>query len=179
MHKDVQKIILTEKQIQAKIQELAKRINADYKNKDLVLIVILRGAAMFLADLSKQINVPHTIDFIVATRYGYHDAPRGEVKLIKDLDQSISGKNILIIEDIVDNGCTIKYIYDHLKQRGPKSLKICTLFDKPYNRKIKIKLDYTGFLVQEEFVVGYGLDYKQKYRNLPYLAILKPEIYKN
>lgn len=177
MHKDIQKIIFTEEKIQSRIKQLAKKINNDYKNKNLLLVVILRGAALFLADLSRQIRIPHWIDFIVATRYGYYDTPRGEVKLIKDLDQPIYNKDILIIEDIIDNGTTIHYIMKHLKQRKPKSLKICSLFDKPYHRRIKIKINYCGFKVPDKFVVGYGLDYKQRYRNFPYLAVLKPEIH--
>lgn len=172
MHPDLEEVLYTEEEIRTRINELGKQISKDYQNEDLILIVILRGAVVFLADLTRTIDVNAMIDFIVVTRYGYADKP-GQLKIIKDLDYPIEGKHIIIIEDIIDEGYTLFHLKEALLLRRPASLKICALFDKPAGRKINIKPDYAGFTIPDKFVVGYGLDFKQKFRNLPYLASVK------
>jgi hypoxanthine phosphoribosyltransferase len=172
---DVEKILFTEEEIKTRIIQMGEEISRDYKDKDLVLIAILRGAIIFLADLSRSIKLDLTLDFMVVTRYGYSDKP-GEVKILKDLDVCIENKDVLIVEDVIDNGDTLNFLIENLKLRNPASLKICTLFDKPTHRRVPIKPHYNGFFIPDRFVVGYGLDYKQKYRNLPFLATLKPGV---
>ena len=172
MHPDLEEILYPEEEIKGRIAGLGKQLSKDYKDKDLVFIVILRGAVVFLADLTRTLDVNAMIDFIVVTRYGYADKP-GQLKIIKDLDYPIEGKHIIIIEDIIDEGYTLYYLKEALLLRRPASLKICALFDKPGGRKINIKPDYVGFTIPDKFVVGYGLDFKQRFRNLPYLASVR------
>jgi hypoxanthine phosphoribosyltransferase len=172
---DVEQILFTEEEIKNRINQMGVQISKDYKDKDTVLIAILRGAIIFFADLSRAIKQNITLDFMVVTRYGYSDQP-GEVKILKDLDTCIEKKHVLIVEDVIDRGDTLNYLLENLKLRNPASLKVCTLFDKPVHRRVRIKPDYNGFIIPDRFVVGYGLDYKQKYRNLPYLATLKPGV---
>ncbi|MFH1453326.1 MAG: hypoxanthine phosphoribosyltransferase [Armatimonadota bacterium] len=177
MHPDLKEIIITEEKIQSKIKELAGQISEDYKDKDLLMLVILRGGVMFLADLSRNLTINTSIDFMAVTRYSGSMTPSNEVKIIKDLDKPIEDKDVLIIEDIIDNGKTLSFLTEHLKHRKPRSIKICTLLDKPERRKTSIQPDYNGFVIPDKFVVGYGLDYKQRYRNLPYIGVMKQEIY--
>jgi len=167
-------ILFTAEEIKNRIKQIGEEISRDYRGREVIVIVTLRGAVVFLADLTRLLDLDVTIDFIVVTRYGYADRP-GQLKIIKDLDYPIEGKDIVIIEDIVDEGYTLYYLKEALMLRRPASLNVCALFDKPSRRKVEIKPDYTGFIIPDEFIVGYGLDYKQKYRNLPYLTVIKRE----
>ncbi|MDQ7822173.1 MAG: hypoxanthine phosphoribosyltransferase [Candidatus Eremiobacteraeota bacterium] len=175
MHPELAEILYTEEEMRHRIEELGKEISADYANEELIIIVLLRGAVIFLADLTRTLDINATIDFIVVTRYGYADRP-GQLRIIKDLDYPIEGKHIIIVEDIVDEGYTLFQIKEALLLRKPASLKICTLFDKPARRKVAVTPDYIGFTIPNKFIVGYGLDYKQRFRNLPYLATVKDEL---
>ncbi|EOD01136.1 hypoxanthine phosphoribosyltransferase [Caldisalinibacter kiritimatiensis] len=177
MEQNIKQVLITEEELQNKIKELGEQITEDYKGKDLILICVLKGAVMFMADLAKNIDLPLTMDFMAVSSYGSSTESSGVVKIIKDLDTSIEGKEVLIVEDIIDTGLTLSYLLENLKSRGPKSVKICTLLDKPERRKADIKYDYKGFTVPDEFVVGYGLDFDEKYRNLPYICVLKEEVY--
>ena len=177
MKEDVLRVLLSEDEIREKVRELGGKITADYKNSNLVLVTVLKGAVVFLADLMRQIDVPAEIDFMVVSSYGSGVKSSGVVKIVKDLDVPLAGKDILIVEDILDSGLTLSYIKELLKSRGPRSIRIATLLDKPSRRKVDLQADYIGFSVPDEFVIGYGLDYDEKYRNLPYIGILKPEVY--
>lgn len=179
MEKDMEKILLSEAEIKAKVAELGKIISEEYKGKNLLLVTVLKGAVVFLADLMREIDIFAEIDFMVVSSYGSGVKTSGVVKIVKDLDIPLEGREILIVEDILDSGLTLSYIKEMLESRGPASIKIVTLLDKPSRRKVNLQADYTGFTVPDEFVVGYGLDYDEKYRNLPYIGILKPEVYSN
>lgn len=176
MIEDIKEILISEEEIKAKLKELGKRITEDYKGVDNVLLVgVLKGAVLFIADLIRHIDLPLEIDFMAVSSYGASTESSGVVRILKDLEQTIQGKNILIVEDIIDSGLTLSYLYNLLKSRKPADIKICTLLDKPSRRKIDIKVDYVGFEIPDYFVVGYGLDYNEKYRNLPFIGVLKPE----
>lgn len=178
MHQDIDHILVSEEQMKAKVTELGARISADYEGKDLLLVSILKGAVVFMADLMRAVTIPCGIDFMVVSSYGgANTSSTGLVKIIKDLDQDLSGKDVLIVEDILDTGITLSHLMPMLQMRNPNSLRLCTILSKPSRRKADIKPDYCGFEVPDEFVVGYGLDYDEKYRNLPYVGVLKPEIY--
>ena len=177
MKEDVLRVLLSEDEIREKVRELGGKITADYKNSNLMLVTVLKGAVVFLADLMRQIDVPAEIDFMVVSSYGSGVKSSGVVKIVKDLDVPLAGKDILIVEDILDSGLTLSYIKGLLESRGPRSIRIATLLDKPSRRKVDLQADYIGFSVPDEFVIGYGLDYDEKYRNLPYIGILKPEVY--
>lgn len=177
MKEDVLRVLLSEDEIREKVRELGGKITADYKNSTLMLVTVLKGAVVFLADLMRQIDVPAEIDFMVVSSYGSGVKSSGVVKIVKDLDVPLAGKDILIVEDILDSGLTLSYIKELLESRGPRSIRIATLLDKPSRRKVDLQADYIGFSVPDEFVIGYGLDYDEKYRNLPYIGILKPEVY--
>ena len=177
MKEDVLRVLLSEDEIREKVRELGGKITADYKNSNLMLVTVLKGAVVFLADLMRQIDVPAEIDFMVVSSYGSGVKSSGVVKIVKDLDVTLAGKDILIVEDILDSGLTLSYIKELLESRGPRSIRIATLLDKPSRRKVDLQADYIGFSVPDEFVIGYGLDYDEKYRNLPYIGILKPEVY--
>ena len=177
MKEDVLRVLLSEDEIREKVRELGGKITADYKNSNLMLVTVLKGAVVFLADLMRQIDVPAEIDFMVVSSYGSGVKSSGVVKIVKDLDVPLAGKDILIVEDILDSGLTLSYIKELLESRGPRSIRIATLLDKPSRRKVDLQADYLGFSVPDEFVIGYGLDYDEKYRNLPYIGILKPEVY--
>ena len=177
MKEDVLRVLLSEDEIREKVRELGGKITADYKNSNLMLVTVLKGAVVFLADLMRQIDVPAEIDFMVVSSYGSGVKSSGVVKIVKDLDVPLAGKDILIVEDILDSGLTLSYIKELLESRGPRSIRIATLLDKPSRRKVDPQADYIGFSVPDEFVIGYGLDYDEKYRNLPYIGILKPEVY--
>lgn len=177
MHKDIKKILIEEKELQAKVAELGAKITEDYKGKDLLIICVLKGAVIFTSDLIKRIDLPLDIDFMAISSYGANTKSSGVVRILKDLDMSIEGKHILIVEDIIDSGLTLAYMIENLKSRGPESVEICTILDKKERRTIDLDIKYTGFVVPDEFVVGYGLDYAEKYRNLPYIAVLKEEVY--
>ena len=177
MKEDVLRVLLSEDEIREKVRERGGKITADYKNSNLMLVTVLKGAVVFLADLMRQIDVPAEIDFMVVSSYGSGVKSSGVVKIVKDLDVPLAGKDILIVEDILDSGLTLSYIKELLESRGPRSIRIATLLDKPSRRKVDLQADYIGFSVPDEFVIGYGLDYDEKYRNLPYIGILKPEVY--
>ncbi|MCS6862055.1 MAG: hypoxanthine phosphoribosyltransferase [Abditibacteriales bacterium] len=174
MHDDIQSILIPAEQIQAAVARLGADITRDYAGVDLHLLGVLRGAAPFVCDLMRAIALPVTVDFIGVTSYGPN--VRGVVRITKDLDESITNRHVLVLEGIVDTGLTLSYILRSLATRGPASLKVCTLLNKPARRIIDVPLAYVGFEIPDEFVVGYGLDWRQKYRNLPYIATLKPEV---
>lgn len=174
---DMQEILIDAKTLHDKTVELGSRISTDYKDKNLLMVSILKGSVVFMADLMREIKIPARIDFMSVSSYGAGVKTSGVVKIIKDLDIPLEGYDLLIVEDILDSGLTLHYIIDILKSRKPKSIAICTLLDKPDRRKVEVKPDYVGFNIPDEFVVGYGLDYAEKYRNLPFIGILKPEVY--
>lgn len=177
MKNDVKKILLNEEQIKEINKKLGEQISKDYAGKKLLLVSILKGAVVFMSDIMREISIPCRIDFMVVSSYGKGTKTSGVVKIVKDLDINLEGYDVLIIEDILDTGLTLSYIVDILKGRNPNSVKICTFLDKPDRRIADIKADYTGVAVPDEFVVGYGLDHDEKYRNLPFVGVLKPEIY--
>lgn len=177
MKNSIKSILVDEEALQLKIKELGEQITKDYQRKELLVVCILKGAVMFVSDLIKRIDLPLEIDFMAISSYGNSTKSSGIVRIIKDLNEDIKGKHILIVEDIIDSGLTLSYLIDNLKSREPASVAICTLLDKPDNRKTEIDIVYTGFVVPDEFVVGYGLDYAEKYRNLPFIAVLKEEVY--
>lgn len=177
MKENIEKILITEEQLQKRISELAKQINEDYKGKSIVMVGILRGAVLFYGDLAKKIEVPVSMDFMAVSSYGRGTRSSGVVRIIHDLEENIEGKDVLIIEDIIDSGLTLYYLVENLKSRKPNSIKLCCLLDKPSQRVKPIKPDYVGFEVPDVFVVGYGLDYDEMYRNLPFIGVLKPEAY--
>lgn len=163
--------LISEEKLQARIAELGAQISKDYQGKELVILCILKGGVMFMTDLVKHITVPLKMEFMVVSSYGDEYKSSGLVKIIKDLDEPIHGKNVLIVEDIIDSGRTLSYLTKMLSEREPESLRLCTLLDKEEKRETEVEVDYTGFTVGDEFVIGYGLDYKQYYRNLPYIAV--------
>ena len=179
MHEDIQEMLLTSEQIQAKVVELGEKITADYQNKNLLLLGTLKGAVPFIADLARAIELPLEIDYMAVSSYGSSTQSSGVVRILKDLEGPIQHKHVLIVEDIIDSGMTLHYLMDVLRQRKPLSLRVCALLDKGRERVKPVKLDYTGFQIPNKFVVGYGLDYAQRYRNLPYVGILKPSIYQD
>lgn len=164
--------------LQAKVRELADRINKDYaEEEDVILITLLKGGAIFAVDLMQKLTVPVEIDFMSVSSYGSSTKTSGVVKVTKDLDVDITGRNVLLVEDIIDSGLTLSYVRALLLERKPKDLKICTILDKPSRRKTEVPVEYVGFEIEDEFVIGYGLDYAQKFRNLPYVGVLKREVY--
>lgn len=178
LEKDIKEILVTEEEIQVAIQELGQKLTEDYQGKEVVVIGILKGASVFMADIIRAMDLYVEIDFMDVSSYGDGLESSGEVRIIKDLDTQIKGKHLLIVEDIIDTGRTLKYLMELFEYRGAASMKICTLLDKPDRRVFKdVEPDYVGIKVPDEFLVGYGLDYKQKYRNLPYIGVLKPEVY--
>jgi hypoxanthine phosphoribosyltransferase len=174
---DIKEILITREELEDKVRELAGILTEEYKDKNPLAVCILKGAALFMADLVKELDIQLEMDFMDVSSYGNSTRSSGEVKIIKDLNTSVEGRDVLIVEDIIDSGLTLKYLVDLLRHRKAKSLKIVTLLDKPHNRQVELKPDLTGFVIPDEFVVGYGLDYAEKYRNLPYIGVLKPEVY--
>ncbi|MGI6424091.1 MAG: hypoxanthine phosphoribosyltransferase [Tepidanaerobacteraceae bacterium] len=178
MLNDIQSVLLTEEQIQERIKQLGQQISNDYKDKDNFLLVgVLKGAVIFMSDLIRSIHIPLQVDFMAVSSYGSSTESSGVVRILKDLDDTVEGKHLLVVEDIIDSGLTLSYMCNILQSRNPASLKICALLDKPSRRQIDLDVDYLGFEIPDDFVVGYGLDYAEKYRNLPYICVLKPEIY--
>ncbi|NLT96181.1 MAG: hypoxanthine phosphoribosyltransferase [Clostridia bacterium] len=177
MGKYISKILITEEQIRSKVKELGELITRDYQDKDLLVVCILKGAMIFMADLVREIKIPLDIDTMVVSSYGSSTTSSGVVRILKDLDESIENRDVLIVEDIIDTGLTLKYLMDNIFSRGPRSVKICSFLDKPERRKVNIVPDYLGYSIPDEFVVGYGLDYAEKYRNLPFIAVLDPKAY--
>ncbi len=171
-------VLFTEEEVRLKIKELGREITHDYAGQEILVVGILKGAFIFMADLVREIDLPVQLDFMDVSSYGHSTVSSGEVRIMKDLEESIEGKNVLIVEDIIDTGLTLNYISEILKKRGPKSLRICCLLDKPSRRKSTIKPDYTGFSIEDLFIVGWGLDYAERYRNYPVIGILSPAVYK-
>ena len=169
------RVLLTEEEVERRIQEIGAKISEDYAGKEIHLICVLKGGSYFMCELSKRITVPVTLDFMSVSSYGSDNKSSGVVKIVKDLDDSIKDKNVLVVEDIVDSGRTLNYLLEMLRKREPASVKLCTLLDKPSRRVVDVEVNYTGFEIPDEFVVGYGLDYDQKYRNLPYIGIVHPD----
>ncbi len=177
MHPDILEILVSEDQIARRVKELGGRISEDYRGNEILMVGILKGAVVFMADLIRHVTVPVRIDFMAVSSYGKASESSGVVQILKDLDQSIGGRHVIVVEDIVDTGLTLKYMLDNLSTRRPASLRICTLLDKPSRRRTSVAPDYNGFVIPDRFVVGYGLDYCEDYRNLREIAVLKPEIY--
>lgn len=173
----IKEILVEEDQIRKKVAELGARITEDYRGKDLILVGILKGAVIFMSDLVRNIKIPIGMDFMAVSSYGRSATSTGEVRIIKDLDGSVENKDVIIVEDIIDTGYTLAYLTDNIRKRGAKSVKVCTLLDKPERRKVDVPVDYLGFEIPDEFVIGYGLDYAEIGRNLPYVAALKEEVY--
>lgn len=177
MHEDLAKILISKEDIEKRVKEIGAQITSDYQGESVLMVGILRGAVVFFSELVKNVDLDVRFDFMVVSSYGAGSTSSGEVRIIKDISQPIEGKNVLIIEDIIDTGNTLKNLKRMLLTRNPKSLKIVSLLDKPSRRKVEMEGDYVGFVVPNEFVVGYGLDYDEKYRNLPEIGVLKEEIY--
>ncbi|WP_026673663.1 hypoxanthine phosphoribosyltransferase [Alkalihalobacterium bogoriense] len=177
MREDIQEVLISEEEIQIKVQELGKQLTEEYRDKNPLVIGVLKGAMLFMADLTKRIDTYIEMDFMDVSSYGSGVVSTGEVKIIKDLDTSVEGRDVLIVEDIIDSGLTLSYLVKLFHYRKAKSVKVVTLLDKPEGRKVDLTPDLAGFIVPDAFVVGYGLDYAERYRNLPYIGILKPEIY--
>jgi len=177
MHRDILEVLITEEQIRQKVAELGAQISRDYEGKSPIVVGVLVGAVVFLADLLRKITVPVSVDFVATSSYGSDTKSSGVVRILKDLDQSVESRHVLIVEDIIDTGLTLNYLVENLRSRSVASLKVCTLLDKPSRRKVPVTVDYNGFTIEDKYVVGYGLDFDQKYRNLPYVGVLRPEIY--
>lgn len=167
------RVLLPEEEVDARIQAMGEQISRDYEGKQVHLVCVLKGGSFFLCELAKRITVPVSLDFMAVSSYGGGTESKGVVKIVKDLDDSIKDKDVLVVEDIVDSGRTLSYLLEMLRARGPKSLRLCTLLDKPERRVVDVDVDYTGFQIPDEFVVGYGLDYDQRYRNLPYIGVVE------
>lgn len=166
-------VLLTEEEVDKRIQEIGDQISRDYAGKSVHLVCVLKGGSFFMCELAKRITVPVSIDFMSVSSYGGDTKSSGVVRIVKDLDEPLKDKHVIVIEDIVDSGRTLSYLLDMLRSRGPMDVRLCTLLDKPDRRVVDVKVDYTGFEIPDEFVVGYGLDYDQKYRNLPYIGMVK------
>lgn len=177
MQEDIEKVLLSENQLLTRVKELAKQLDEDYAGKSPLMVAILKGSVMFYTDLVRNMKIEMKMDFMSISSYGNGVKSSGEVKMIKDLDGKIEGKDVIIVEDIIDSGYTMRYLKHLLEARRPSSIKICALLDKPSRRETEIEIDYKGFEVEDEFVVGYGLDYAGLYRNFPYIGILKREVY--
>ena len=177
LENDIQEILFSEDQLQARVREIAQEIERDYAGKEIMLISVLRGSFIFMADLCRALDLPCTLDFMSVSSYGKGTTSSGQVQITKDLSEDISGRHIIVVEDILDSGNTLSYLLKILQHRHPASVRLCTLLDKPERRVKPVEVHYCGFTIPDAFVVGYGLDYAEKYRNLPYIGILKPEVY--
>ena len=175
---DIAEVLIDEQAIAAKVRELGKAIADDYRGKDVVLVSILKGALPFLADLMRQMPIPLALDFLEVSSYGEATESSGVVRILKDLAKPIEGRDVVVVEDILDTGQTLAYVIEHLRSKQPASVRLCTLLDKPARRIVPIRIDYRGFEIPDKFVVGYGLDYAERYRNLPFIGVLKPEVYR-
>ena len=174
---EIDRVLVSNERIQARLDELAERINQDYAGKELLLVCILKGAVTVFADVLRRVTIPCQIDFMAVSSYGSSTKSSGVVRILKDLDHGIEGKDVLIVEDIVDSGMSMHYLLDTLKTRKPASVRLLTLLDKPDRRRVELAADYIGFTIPDEFVIGYGLDYAEKYRNLPDVCVLSPKVY--
>lgn len=174
---DIARVLISTDDLQRRVQELADQISADYQDQNPLLVCVLKGGYVFLADLTRAMSINHAVDFMAISSYGSGAVSSGVVRILKDLDRDISGRHVLLVEDIIDTGHTIAYILDNLRTRQPASMRVCTLLSKPSRREIPLPVDYIGFEIPNEFVIGYGLDYAERYRNLSYIGVLKPEVY--
>ncbi|OPZ87046.1 MAG: Hypoxanthine-guanine phosphoribosyltransferase [bacterium ADurb.Bin429] len=174
---DLKTVLYTEVEIAARVAELGARISQDYEGKSIMLVGVLNGAVVFLADLMRAITIPVNVDMVAISSYGSYSSTSGVARIMKDLDNSVESQHVLIVEDIVDTGLTLNYLVDYMRARNPASVKVAAMLSKPSQHRVKVSVDYLGFEVPDEFVVGYGLDFAQRYRNLPCIAVLKPEIY--
>ena len=177
MMDDMEKILFSETELATRIKELGQAITADYAGKEILMIGVLRGAVIFMSDLARAIDLPVAVDFMAVSSYGAATSSSGVVRILKDLDEDVENKHVLIVEDIIDSGLTLNYLMENLWSRKPASIKICTLLNKPERRKVEVPIAYNGFTIPDYFVIGYGLDYAEKYRNLPFIGVLKPEAY--
>lgn len=177
LEKDIQEILFSEDQLKTRTAEIARQIETDYAGKEIMLISVLRGSFIFMADLCRCIDLPCTLDFMSVSSYGKGTTSSGQVQITKDLSEDISGRHVIVVEDILDSGNTLNYLLKILEHRKPASIRLCTLLDKPERRVKPVEVHYSGFTIPDAFVVGYGLDYAEKYRNLPYIGVLKPEVY--
>ena len=174
---DIDHVLFSEEQLAQRVAEIAAQIAKDYAGKEPLLVSVLRGSFVFMADLVRQITVPCTVDFMAVSSYGSGTTSSGQVKIVKDLSETIEGKDVIVVEDILDSGNTLSYLLKLLEARRPASIRLCTLLDKPERRTKPVEVQYSGFTIPDEFVVGYGLDYDERYRNLPYIGVLKPKVY--
>lgn len=177
MEKDLAKVLITSEEIAVRVKELGAQLSQDYADKEVLMIGILKGAFIFMADLVRHMDIPVELDFMAVSSYGMSTKSSGVVRIMKDLDKSVEGKHVLVIEDVVDSGLTLKYLQENLRSRGAASVKVVTFLDKPERRQVDVQADYNGYQVPDEFLVGYGLDYSERYRNLPFVAVLKREVY--
>lgn len=177
MEQDIQRVLFTQERLKSRVAEIAREIERDYEGREIMLISVLRGSFIFMADLFREIQLPCTLDFMSVSSYGTGTSSSGQVQITKDLSEDITGRHILVVEDILDSGNTLNYLLRILENRHPASIRLCALLDKPERRVKPVELHYRGFTVPDDFVVGYGLDYAEKYRNLPYIGVLKPEVY--
>ena len=177
IHEDVEEVLLTGDEVQARVVELGAQLAADYKGRDPVLVSVLKGSIIFLADLVRAMPIPLSIDLMEVSSYGASTETSGQVRILKDLSSSIEGREVIVVEDIIDTGLTLNYLLRYLHDKGPASIRICCLLDKPARRLAPIEIDYRGFTIPDRFVIGYGLDYGERYRNLPYVGVLRPSVY--
>jgi len=174
---DVAKVLIPQRELQARVAELGREISADYEGLNPILLCVLKGGYVFLADLTRALTIEHGVDFMAVSSYGSATESSGVVRILKDLDTDITDRHLLIVEDIIDTGNTLSYLLENLRVRGPASIKICTILSKPSRREVDLQVEYVGFEVPNEFVIGYGLDYGERYRNLDFIGVLKPEVY--
>ena len=177
LHDDVEQVLLSGEQIQARVAQLGAQLGADYAGRDPVLVSVLKGSIVFLADLVRQMEIPLSIDLMEVSSYGASTESSGQVRILKDLSMAIDGRDVIVVEDIIDTGLTLNYLLRYLHDKGPASIRICCLLDKPARRLADISIDYRGFTIPDRFVIGYGLDYDERYRNLPYIGVLRPSVY--
>jgi hypoxanthine phosphoribosyltransferase len=177
IHDDVEEILLTGERIQARVAELGAQLATDYAGRDPVLVSVLKGSIVFLADLVRKMEIPLSIDLMEVSSYGASTESSGQVRILKDLSMAIDGRDVIVVEDIIDTGLTLNYLLRYLHDKGPASIRICCLLDKPARRLADISIDYRGFTIPDRFVIGYGLDYDERYRNLPYIGVLRPSVY--
>jgi hypoxanthine phosphoribosyltransferase len=177
LHPDIREILFTQEEISAKVKEMAAAISRDYAGKEVILVCALKGAVVFLSDLMRELTIDNVVDFVDWSSYGSSTSSSGVFRVLRDLEESVESRHVLIVEDIIDTGLTLHYLLRHIRGRSPASVKVAALLDKPSRRKNDVCADYCGFKVPDEFVVGYGLDFNQKYRNLPFVGVLRPEIY--
>jgi hypoxanthine phosphoribosyltransferase len=177
IHDDVEEVLLSGEALRARVEELGRQLSADYAGRDPVLVSVLKGSIVFLADLIRSMEIPLSVDLMEVSSYGAGTETSGQVRILKDLSRSIEGREVIVVEDIIDTGLTLNYLLRYLGERNPASMRVCCLLDKPARRLAEIEIDYRGFTIPDRFVIGYGLDYDERYRNLPYVGVLRPSVY--